>query len=111
LICLTFYTFYSYYFLILAQWLSQWLHCRGWLLPRHEAADNNVTEALRGSDAAVCRGAECRPTASPQRATKVEIENVEVPCYCLAPAFTTKQTHIMHSDFDVAMLGVRKYEI
>ena len=30
--------------------------------------------------------------------------------YCLAPAFTTKETHIMHSDFDVAMLGVRKYE-
>jgi hypothetical protein len=53
---------------------------------------DNLTEALSGSDAAVCRSAERRPTASPQRAIKVEIENVEVPCLLLSPGFyyTTK---------------------
>ncbi len=43
--------------------------------PRRGNTDN-LTEALSGSDAAVCRSAERRPTASPQRAIKVEIENV-----------------------------------
>ena len=48
---------------------------------------DNLTEALSGSDAAVCRSAQRRPTASPQRAIKVEIENVEVPCLLLSPGF------------------------
>ena len=55
-----------------------------------------------------------RPTASQQRAIKVEIENVEVPCLLLSPGFYyTTNAHIlfMHSEFDVAMsVSVRKYE-
>ena len=71
---------------------------------------DNLTEALSGSDAAVCRSAQRRPTASPQRAIKVEIENVEVPCLLLSPGFYYKtNAHYAHSDFDVAMFGVRKY--
>jgi hypothetical protein len=46
-----------------------------------------------------------RPTASPQRAIKVEIENVEVPCLLLSPGFYYKTNALdaQHSDFDVAV--------
>jgi hypothetical protein len=76
--------------------------------PRRGNTDN-LTEALSGSNAAVCRSAERRPTASPQRAIKVEIVNVEMPCLLLSPGFYYKtNAHYAQLDFDGAMLGARK---